>query len=69
MNMIWRFYLDQNQRWRWQHLAFNLDVMAESGKGYKDYEGCVENAVAKGYISLPSQTMKAKASDHLRRRR
>ena len=44
MNLIWRFYLDANRLWRWQHLAFNLDVVAESPKGYKEYEGCVENA-------------------------
>ena len=68
MNLIWRFYLDSNRLWRWQHLAFNLDVVAESPKGYKEYEGCVENAVAKGYVSLPPQTTKAKASEHARRR-
>ena len=42
MNLIWRFYLDQQRLWRWQQLTFNLDVVAESPKGYKEYEGCVE---------------------------
>lgn len=68
MNLIWRFYLDQNRLWRWQHLAFNLDVVAESPEGYKEYQVCVENAQAQGYIWLPSQTAQAKASGHERKR-
>jgi uncharacterized protein YegP (UPF0339 family) len=68
MNLIWRFYRDQNRLWRWQHLAFNLEVVAESRKGYKEYEDCVESAVAQGYVSLPSQTTRAKASGHARTR-
>lgn len=68
MNLIWRFYLDPNQQWRWQHLAFNLDVVAQSPNGYKDYEHCVENAVAQGYVFLPSQITQAKARGHVRPR-
>lgn len=68
MNLIWRFYLDQNRQWRWQHLAFNLDVLAESANGYKEYEGCVQSAAAQGYVSLPAQTTQAKARGHVRTR-
>jgi uncharacterized protein YegP (UPF0339 family) len=68
MNSIWRFYLDQNRQWRWQHLAFNLDVVAKSPKGYKEYEGCVDNAQAHGYVCLPSQTTQAKGREHVRTR-
>lgn len=68
MNLIWRFYVDPNQQWRWQHLAFNLDVVAESPNGYKEYEHCVQNAITQGYVSLPSQPMRAKAREHVRTR-
>jgi hypothetical protein len=68
MNLIWRFYLDPNRQWRWQQLAFNLDVVAESPKGYKEYEICVENAQSQGYVYLPSQTTQAKARGHVRKR-
>jgi uncharacterized protein YegP (UPF0339 family) len=51
MNLIWRFYLDQNQQWRWQHLTVNRDVVSESRKGYKEYEGCVENAQGQGMFA------------------
>lgn len=54
MNLIWRFYLDPNRLWRWQHLAFNRDVIEASRKAYEEYEDCVEDAVARGYVSLPS---------------
>lgn len=53
MNTIWRFYLDQNRQWRWQRLTMNRDVVAESPKGYKEYEGCVEDARRHGYDFAP----------------
>lgn len=31
-NLIWRFYLDTQQLWRWQRLRFNTEVAAESAK-------------------------------------
>jgi uncharacterized protein YegP (UPF0339 family) len=68
MNLIWRFYLDPNQQWRWQHLAFNHDVVAQSPNGYNEYERCVENAVTQGYVFLPSQPTLAKAREHVRPR-
>jgi uncharacterized protein YegP (UPF0339 family) len=67
MNLIWRFYRDPNGQWRWQHLAFNLDVVAESPKGYNEYEGCVENAVDHGYVSVLPQTTQKKSREYARR--
>jgi hypothetical protein len=68
MNSIWRFYLDQNRQWRWQHLAFNLDVVTESRKGYNEYKDCVGNAQVEGYVWLPSQITHAKAREHTRKK-
>ena len=68
MNLIWRFYLDNNRQWRWQHLAFNRDVLAQSHKGYKDYDGCVEDAQAHGYDCAPLQATQAEAKRHVRKK-
>jgi hypothetical protein len=68
MNLIWRFYLDPNQLWRWQHLAFNQTVVAQSRKGYNEYEHCLKNAQAHGYIFLPSQTARATVRNDVRTR-
>jgi uncharacterized protein YegP (UPF0339 family) len=68
MNLIWRFHLDQNQQWRWQQLTVNRNVVAESRKGYKEHEGCVEDARRHGYDSAPSQTTPAKARLYVRAR-
>lgn len=68
MNLIWRFYLDKSRQWRWQHLAFNRDVVAESSKGYTEYAACVEDAQAHGYVCTPSQTTQAKAREHAHKR-
>ena len=68
MNLIWRFYLDKNRQWRWQHLAFNRDVVAESTKGYKEYDICVEDAQAHGYVCAPSQTTHAKGKEYVWKR-
>jgi uncharacterized protein YegP (UPF0339 family) len=68
MNLIWRFYRDQNRHWRRQLLAFNHDIIAQLAAGYNGYEDCVEEAGAKIYVSLPSQSVKVKASEQLRRR-
>lgn len=56
MNLIWRFYRDQDGRWKWQHLRFDQTVLAESKTAYKEYEGCIENAREEGYEFQPSQS-------------
>lgn len=68
MNLIWRFYLDKNRQWEWQQLTVNQDVVEESPKGYKGYEGCVEDARRHGYDSAPAQTKHAKTVGHARTR-
>lgn len=55
MNFIWRFYLDQNHRWKWQQLSVDRTVIAESSAGYKEYEGCLANARDNGHVFQPSQ--------------
>jgi hypothetical protein len=55
MNFIWRFYLDSNQRWKWQQLAVDRTVLAESTAGYKEYERCLANARDHGHVFHPSQ--------------
>ena len=56
MNYIWRFYMDQDRRWRWQRLSADRSLVAESRNAYKEYEGCVANAQSEGYVFSPSQT-------------
>jgi hypothetical protein len=53
-NLIWRFYVDPRQRWRWQHLSVQREVIAESPKSYKKYEDCLADATDKGYVFYPS---------------
>ncbi len=55
MNLIWRFYMDSEHRWRWQHLSVDRRVIAESRTAYKEYEGCLADARDKGYVFHPSQ--------------
>jgi len=55
MNLIWRFYTDPDRRWRWQHLAVDRTVIAESQTAYNEYDGCVADAREKGYVFHPSQ--------------
>ena len=53
-NLIWRFYIDSNHRWRWQHLSVQGEVISESPKGHKEYEECLADAKGKGYVLHPS---------------
>lgn len=55
MNVIWRFYMDDGQRWNWQQIGAGQEVLAESSKGYTNYEACMANAKARGYVFLPAQ--------------
>ena len=61
MNLIWRFYFGPDHRWRWQRLAFDKTVVAESSTSYEEYEGCLASAGEQGYVSAPPAA-------HLRRR-
>ena len=61
MNLTWRFYIDQNRLWRWQRLTAGKAVVAESEAGCKDYEDCVKNAEARGYVFQLPRTSKTQA--------
>ena len=56
VNAVWRFYVGQDRKWRWQRLTIHQVVIAESRGAYKDYEGCVADAQQKGYVFQPSQS-------------
>ena len=64
MNVIWRFYLDENSRWKWQQLSADRSVVAESTTGFKEYEACLANAKSEGHVYLPSQGMRVQARPH-----
>lgn len=64
MNVIWRFYLNEQQRWKWQQLAVDRSVVAESAKAFKEYEACLANAQGQGHEYLPSQGMRVQARPH-----
>jgi hypothetical protein len=68
MNLIWRFYSDNDKKWRWQRLAFDGSVVAESPTGYKEYEACQANAQAQGYVFLPAQSTRPETSPTKQRR-
>jgi hypothetical protein len=68
MNLIWRFYMDQERQWRWQQLSVGSAVVAESPGGYKEYEGCVANARGQGYVFLPPKTTRVQAQLRGRRK-
>ena len=55
VNLIWRFYTDDKQRWKWQQLSVGREVITESDTAYKEYAGCVADAKSKGYVFHPSQ--------------
>ena len=64
MNVIWRFYVDGQQRWKWQQLSADRSVVAESAKGYKDYESCLANAQGQGHEHSPSIGRRVQVSRH-----
>jgi hypothetical protein len=50
----WRFHRDTDQRWRWQKIASDQTVIAESRGSFPSYGECVADAAAHGYEPLPS---------------
>jgi hypothetical protein len=55
MKTVWRFYCGTDGRWRWQQLATDHTVVAESKASYEHYEHCLAAAQAEGYVFHPSQ--------------
>ena len=64
MNLIWRFYTDDNHCWKWQQLSVSREVITESHAAYGEYEGCVADAKSKGYVFHPSQARLAPKGSH-----
>ena len=50
MNTIWRFSVDENRQWRWQQLAVDRAVIAESSGSFAGYEACIAGAQKQGYV-------------------
>jgi hypothetical protein len=63
-NLVWRFYMNAQHRWRWQHLSVQGEAILESAKSYKKYEDCLADAKDHGYVFQPSQPKKPSAAPH-----
>ena len=44
----WRFFQDQDSRWRWKYVM-NGKAVAQAYEGFADYEQCVADARTHGY--------------------
>jgi hypothetical protein len=44
----WRFFQDQDARWRWKYVM-NGKAVAQAYEGFADYERCVADARVHGY--------------------
>jgi hypothetical protein len=51
--------MDDGRRWNWQQIGAGQAVVAESPKGYGNYEACLANAIDRGYVFLPAQAKQA----------
>jgi hypothetical protein len=54
-NVVWRFYVDPQGGWRWQQLASDQRVLADSPGTHATYDDCVRDAETHGYRFAPSQ--------------
>jgi hypothetical protein len=54
-NLIWRFYMDEGHKWKWQHLSVQGEVISQSARSCKDYESCLANAKENGHVFEHSQ--------------
>lgn len=55
MNTIWRFHRDPQHEWHWQQLSPTQDVLATSTTGHQQYEQCLADAEAHGYVHHVAQ--------------
>jgi hypothetical protein len=53
--VIWRFFSSDDSGWRWQQLATDGGVLAESPQAYDEYEACLAGARDDGYCFESSQ--------------
>jgi hypothetical protein len=54
-NAIWRFFKDDNSKWKWQQLSVQGEVISESARSHKDYEDCLADAKENGHEFGASQ--------------
>jgi hypothetical protein len=54
-NFVWRFFMDADQQWRWQHLTVEGEVVAEACTGYPEYDDCLADAKANGHVFEAAQ--------------
>ena len=64
VNLIWRFFVDANQQWRWQHLTVEGEVVSESAEGHAEYEDCLADARANGHVFEPAQPRASAGARH-----
>ena len=50
----WRFHRAADQRWRWQKIAADQSIIAESQDSFATYLECVANAGSEGYEQPPT---------------
>ena len=50
----WRFHRAADQRWRWQKIAADQSIIAESQDSFATYLECVANAASEGYQQPPT---------------
>lgn len=47
--VVWRFFVGEDRRWRWQTLTPGRVVLSESSASYPGYDACISAAAASGY--------------------
>ena len=50
MQIIWRFYQDARRHWRWEKIGPGYAVVGKSSSSFRDYETCMGDAQAAGYV-------------------
>jgi hypothetical protein len=58
-HVVWRFYAEPGHEWKWQRLSVQGEVISQSARSYKSYEGCVADAKDSGYLFEPAQSRKS----------
>lgn len=54
--VVWRFFVGDDRRWRWQTLTPGRVVLSESVASYPAYDACIAAAKAEGYFFQDAQT-------------
>ena len=54
MSLIWRFYADDESRWRWERFR-NGALAGQSQESYDNYDEAIKAASAVGYVFQMAQ--------------